>query len=82
MPNLPTDELTADSSAEGQADSVLWLLNLIDELTSDVTPEQWAEIKAASEAARQEDSRSRQFGSQVGAQRTGLSGLLSRADRN
>ena len=52
MPNVPTDELTADGSAEGQADSALWLLNLIDELTGDVTPEQWAEIKAASEAAR------------------------------
>lgn len=55
MPNLPTDELTADGRAEGQADSALWLLNLIDELTGDVTPEQWAEIKAASEAARREE---------------------------
>ena len=52
MPNLPTDELTVDGSVEGQAYSALWLLNLIDELTGDVTPEQWAEIKAASEAAQ------------------------------
>ena len=55
MPDGPTDELTADGSAEGRADSALWLLNLIDELTSDVTPEQWAEIKAASEAAQREE---------------------------
>lgn len=55
MPNLPTDELTVDGSAEEQADSALWLLNLIDDLTGDVTPEQWAEIKAASEAARREE---------------------------
>ena len=31
----------------GEADSALWLLNLVDALTRDVTPEQWAEIKAA-----------------------------------
>ena len=55
MPDVPTDELAADGSTEEQADSALWLLNLIDELTSDVTPEQWAEIKAASEAARREE---------------------------
>ena len=55
MPNVPTDELTTDGRAEEQADSALWLLNLIDELTSDVTPEQWAEIKAASEAAQREE---------------------------
>ena len=55
MPNLPTDELKVDGSVEGQADSALWLLNLIDELTGDVTPEQWAEIKAASEAAQREE---------------------------
>lgn len=30
----------------------LWLLNLADELTRDVTPDQWAEIKAVSEATK------------------------------
>ena len=54
MPNLPAEDLMIEDHAAGEADSALWLLNLADELTRDITPEQWAEIKAASEAAKRE----------------------------
>ena len=54
MPNLPAEDLMTEDRAAGEADSALWLLNLADELTRDMTTEQWAEIKAASEAAKHE----------------------------
>lgn len=39
--------IRAEERVMGEADSALSLLNLVDELTKDVTSEQWAEIKAA-----------------------------------
>lgn len=54
MPKPPPEDLMTEECAAEEADSALWLLNLVDELTGDVTPEQWAEIKAASEAAKHE----------------------------
>ena len=55
MPNLPPEDPMTKDRAAVEADSALWLLNLVDDLTRDVTPEQWAEIRTASEAAKREE---------------------------
>ncbi len=55
MPLMTVEEVLRGDLDDEQADSGLELLRLIDELHKDITPEQWAEIKAAADAARREE---------------------------
>jgi len=55
MPLMTVEEVLRGDLDDEQADSGLELLRLIDELHKDITPEQWAEIRAAADAARREE---------------------------
>ena len=55
MPLMTTEEVLRNRLDDEEADSCPELLQLIDELHRDITPEQWAEIKEAAEAARREE---------------------------
>ena len=55
MPLMTVEEVLRNGPDDEQDDSCAELLRLIDELHKDITPEQWAEIKAAAEAARREE---------------------------
>ena len=55
MPLMTVEEVLRDELDDEQYDSCAELLRLIDELHKDITPEQWAEIRAAADAARREE---------------------------
>lgn len=55
MPLMTTEEVLRNGLDDEEADSCPELLQLIDELHRDITPEQWAEIKEAAEVARREE---------------------------
>lgn len=55
MPLMTVEEVLRNGPDDEQDDSGLELLRLVDELHKDITPEQWAEIKEAAEAARREE---------------------------
>lgn len=53
MPELPTDAVVPNGRDAEQADGALLLLRLAEELTRDITPEQWAEMNIPHDAASQ-----------------------------